>query len=236
MTQPQWEKEKRQIKKLAKDLTGRFCKESMQMANKPMKGCRTWVISSEVQIKTTRRGHFNLVGMPVTKQTNKMQKNKQTKNNPLAPPPNKKPNRITSVGVEVEKQELLCSAGGIVNRSSPALSSWTPLSAAKHPCTYARHQSVPSITAFPGSKVESIHMSMDKAIDERTGEPSHSGVRCSREDESSRAPRESIDTARTQCRVKKGVAGHEAERDTVYCTTQAAHQEAGTVKDTYTGL
>lgn len=79
-------------------------------------------------------------------------------------------------------------------------------------------------------------MCTDKAMDERAGEPSPSGVRCRREEESSRAPWDGIDTARTQCRVKKGVAGHEAERDTVYCTIQAAHQEARTVKDTYTGL
>lgn len=81
-----------------------------------------------------------------------------------------------------------------------------------------------------------MHLSMDKGTDERTGERCHNGVRYSGEDESSRAPRDSIATVRTQCRAKKEVAGHGAERDTVYCTTQAAHQEARTVKDTYTGL
>ena len=41
---------------------------------------------------------------------------------------------------------------------------------------------------------------------------------------------------RTQCCTKEEMAEHQAECDTLSCATQATHQEARTVKDTYTGL
>ena len=78
-------------------------------------------------------------------------------------------------------------------------------------------------------------MSRDKSTDAWPEEWFHNRVCASRQNDSRRALRNSLDSVRTQCWVKEEVAEHEAELDTVYCTPQATQQEARPVGDTYRG-
>ena len=67
LIQTQQQKTKHSVKHWAEDLSRRFSKEEIQMANKHMKTCSTVLIFRQMQIKTTGRYHLTLVRMSIIK-------------------------------------------------------------------------------------------------------------------------------------------------------------------------